>query len=95
MVGITKPFTPVAAGRWSVRIGTSRPESKQLAVRRQKRVGSSPTSAIHKVVEGGVAMRVYKCMLCLADVHCKGDSNNAECECDCGEHELVVSKTDA
>lgn len=28
-------------------------------------------------------MKVYKCMLCLAGEHCKGTSNNNECECDC------------
>jgi hypothetical protein len=26
-------------------------------------------------------MTPYKCSLCLAGVHCEGDSNNAECEC--------------
>lgn len=27
--------------------------------------------------------RQYRCLLCIADEHCYGDSNNAECECDC------------
>ena len=30
----------------------------------------------------------YICMLCLQEIHCRGNSNNAECECSCGEEEL-------
>lgn len=29
--------------------------------------------------------KIYYCLLCLAGDHCKGNSNNSECECACGE----------
>jgi len=39
-------------------------------------------------------MKTYRCILCIAGEHCKGDSNNNECECGCVDEELNPDKPD-